>query len=110
MAYTVPNFPITVKVWHAVAVPPVGAPAFTVMGNLTPGVRTLALTAAAVAGEMFCLLPKLTDIRIADVAEIPGGTTRYYSVIFVDDIAKGFSNEHRFAVLRQAAPWPIPTP
>lgn len=51
------------------------------------------------------LLPKLTDIRgpqddtSADVVECPAGSGRWYFVVAVDDVAKGFSNEYRLAVL-----------
>lgn len=53
------------------------------------------------------LLPPLTDVRDnsgtfrADVIECPSGTGRWYQVIGVDDIGKGFANEHRAAVLQK---------
>jgi len=48
-------------------------------------------------------LPKLTDIRgpqdsvSFDMVEVPAGSGRWYWVTFVDDIGKGFTNEHRTA-------------
>lgn len=55
------------------------------------------------AQTMNLLLPKLTDVRgpqdtgPADLVEVPSGSGRWYSVTFVDDIGKGFDNEHRTA-------------
>lgn len=51
------------------------------------------------------LLPPLTDIRdsssyyLGDVVEVPQGSGRVYLVADVDDIGKGFANEHRAASL-----------
>jgi len=73
------------------------------------------------------LLPAETDIRDgsvggeADIVEAPAGSGRWYSVISVDDMGKGFPNEHRFALLHKifeamnpllfpGANWPTPIP
>lgn len=73
------------------------------------------------------LLPAGTDIRSPllagqnDVVEVPAGSSRWYYVFAVDDIGKGFSNEHRAAVLLQIShfqdptnyagcTWPVPMP
>lgn len=62
---------------------------------------------------MTLLLPPLTDVRgplsstDADTVECPAGSNRMYTVSFVDDIGKGFPNEHRAAVLQQLSQ---PTP
>jgi hypothetical protein len=54
---------------------------------------------------MSLLLPKLTDIRggqdtaAADQVEVPAGSGRYYQVQIVDDIGKGWPNEHRTACI-----------
>lgn len=70
------------------------------------------------------LFPKGTDIRdlscagAADVVEIPAGTGRFYWVTFCDDIGKGFTNEHRWAVIQKVWTygawaiyrWPVPMP
>jgi hypothetical protein len=62
------------------------------------------------------LLPMLTDIRSdekgpgSDWAEVPAGSGRFYQVVYVEDIGKGFSNEHRGAMLIPYPPWPIPYP
>jgi hypothetical protein len=52
---------------------------------------------------MEILLPAGSDIRAQwnglnpDMVEIPAGSKRFYSVANVDDIGKGFANEHRIA-------------
>jgi hypothetical protein len=55
---------------------------------------------------MSLLLPPLSDVRgpqdssgFTDVVEVPAGSGRYYGVAAVDDIGKGYSNEHRTASL-----------
>lgn len=62
---------------------------------------------------MYLLLPKGTDIRGplqttgSDIVEAPAGSGRFYTVEFVDDVGKGFDNEHRLATLKQLS---MPTP
>jgi hypothetical protein len=82
--------------------------------NLTPGRRVFSQTTQvpAVPGlyafDMELLLPALTDLRAsylpgptpADLLEIPKASMRFYLTWYVDDIAKGFANEHRFAILK----------
>jgi hypothetical protein len=73
---------------------------------------------------MILLLPALTDIRPAlpadptapegavtlnDLVEVPKGSSRMYQVLSVDDIGKGFANEHRAAVIQMiSTPFPMP--
>ena len=67
---------------------------------------------------MVLLCPKGTDIRDfytapgthPDQIEVPKGSGRVYAVTYSDDIAKGFDNEHRFAVLRKVLVWPTVMP
>jgi hypothetical protein len=73
------------------------------------------------------LLPAGTDIRSgllvgeADIVEVPSGSSRWYQVLTVDDLGKGFDNEHRGAVIVQVSAltdpvryagleWPVPMP
>lgn len=66
------------------------------------------------------LLPPLVDIRDGEVApinsrdivECPAGSGRLYLVFYVDDIGKGFPNEHRYAMLAKSPglPWTAPIP
>lgn len=55
---------------------------------------------------MSLLVPAFTDIRglesqllKCDAVEVPSGSARWYSVVWVDDIGKGWPNEHRTALL-----------
>jgi len=116
MIYTLPDFNLTILVWRGpTAFPPVGPSALTTSANLTPG-RRGPLLPSFDGQDMFLLLPAGTDIRSAitgganDTVEVPAGTGRYYEVTFVDDVAKGFANEHRFALLMQRGIWPTPIP
>lgn len=56
--------------------------------------------------QMNLLLPMGTDIRgvqdssgSVDLVECPAGSGRWYSVSSVDDVGKGYANEHRTAGL-----------
>lgn len=75
-------------------------------GTDTPGVPLLAMNV---------LLPAGTDVRgpqdtvSFDMLECPAGSGRWYWVVFVDDIGKGFTNEHRTAgVFALAGTWDAP--
>ena len=90
---------------------------------LTYGRRSNTLTAPGANGNyggglnMALQLPALTDIRsfqdsIAyDVVECPAGSGRPYIVIGVDDIGKGYPNEHRTGILwAPTGSWTAPYP
>lgn len=79
---------------------------FSTGGTTTPGVpvQTCQLAVA-----------KLTDIRgpqdtvSFDMVEVPVGTGRWYTVYFVDDVGRGFPNEHRVAgIIALARQWTAP--
>ena len=87
-----------------------------------PG-STYSATAAGTIGYYgitWLILPPLTDIRDTycepinsnDGVEVPLGSGRYYMVTWVEDIAKGFSNEHKYALLvkNKQNVWPTPIP
>jgi hypothetical protein len=65
---------------------------------------------------MYILCPPFSDIRGllnpggSDGVEIPPGSGRRYLVDQVDDIGKGFANEHRFALIYPTGVWPNPIP
>jgi hypothetical protein len=79
-------------------------------------------------GPAYLLFPAFTDVRDLncvqvenDIVEVPSGSGRWYGVLLVDDVGKGFSNEHRYAAVakiseRQNATdfpglfWPTPIP
>ncbi len=121
MAYILPHFNLFVNVWrngNATSNPPDGV----YPCNLTPGKRfTAAETDTGVVPQWitgtYILLPPFVDIRgvpdtagAADTAEVPAGSGRFYQVYLVEDIGKGFLNEHRFASIVQRGPWPHPIP
>ena len=65
------------------------------------------------------LFPKGEDLRsnewghTPDYVEIPAGSLRFYVLASVDDVAKGFSNEYRYALVITAipiGPAPVPLP
>jgi len=66
---------------------------------------------------MSLLLPALADVRgpqdtvSFDMVEVPAGSGRWYTVAGVDDIGKGFANEHRTAsIFALAGSWLAPYP
>jgi hypothetical protein len=69
---------------------------------------------------MDLLVPAGTDVRDkfnssgADAIECPTGSGRFYLAVYVDDMGKGFANEHRGVVLQKVGNalgfWPTPIP
>lgn len=133
MAYTLPVFNITCNIWHDQAAAPQSylLPDLTAVAcNLALGRRRLIEANGNISGTMHMqlLLPALTDVRPGyngalggDLVEAPAGSKRFYLVLAVDDIGKGFANEHRIAMLvyqpngvtfvvTGAIPAPIPLP
>ncbi len=114
--FSLPTFNVSVSIWRSTAIPPGGPPAVIVMGNLAWGRRSAPLVSVGQSTGMTLLLPALTDVRgddglaLGDIVEVPSGSSRFYHADYVDDIGKGFLNEHRAAVLRHGSPWPVPTP
>jgi len=109
MAFTVPTFNLTFDLYTGPYLTRVyrSSP----IGNLAWGRRISSYIGDwdtdAVAGRniMTLLLPPGTDIRDqscsphADVLELPAGSGRWYLSQSVDDIGKGFDNEHRAALI-----------
>jgi hypothetical protein len=71
------------------------------------------------------LLPLLTDVRgtwngvVGDLIEVPAGSKRFYAVVGVHDVGKGFPNEYRLALISYSVfgnttlvggPFPAPVP
>lgn len=119
MSFTVPQFNLLCDIWHAPFAPP-GAPSASSICNLAFGRRTSPTIGVSANGEMQLLLPPGTDVRTTpqgvaspDIIEVPAGSGRIYNVLQVDDIGKGFPNEHRIAILLATGAhglWPIPMP
>jgi len=120
--YILPTFNLTCNIWRAGHIPGTDPPDVTADCNLAWGrrVNTGDINITAVGGflppAMILLLPKLTDIRGytssggPDLVEVPAGSQRIYQVGFVDDLGKGFANEHRGAAIFQSGTWPDPIP
>ena len=125
--YVIPAFPLACNVWrwadvksdftvlHGSSWPPGGGPEIAnVPCNLVWG-RNVADLGGEVGGAdypagvyMTLLLPAKSDIRSGsvtgtpgDIIECPAGSGRVYLVMFVDDVGKGFANEHRAALILQ---------
>jgi hypothetical protein len=130
LAYRVPNFNLTCDIWTGVvalpgSTPPVGPPRLSavdcalVYGQRVNVASTGGTSFAGVPLLSMCLLlPKGTDIRgpqdvslFPDLVECPSASGRYYWVVFVDDIGKGWPNEHRTAsVFALVGTWTPPYP
>jgi hypothetical protein len=123
MSFRVPTFPIKCNIYDFFSLPP-AAPRLTSVCQLrvgrwvAPGAATDWATGGFLLGRKL-LLPKRTDIRsldwygASDTVEVPVGSGRWYQVVVVDDVARGFTNEYRFAVIipQRGAPLPpIPGP
>lgn len=134
MAYRLPSFNLPSAIWRHTS-PVAAAPDVLAPCNLSLGRRVTMIdgTNGDWSLQADFLLPKLTDVRPdvtnvfptrADCIEVPRGSGRYYVVLTVDDVAKGFANEYRLATGVQvnntvlarignpwAAPlWPFPFP
>lgn len=120
MSFWVPRLPVHIGVWHPPAIFP-EPPSQILRAQLATGKRGHLPFAprpggAVVPAQMHIFLPALADVRDgkasggADVVEVPLYSGRFYNVLFVDDLGKGFPNEHRFAYLRGTPAWPLPYP
>lgn len=118
--YHIPRFPLQVALWHDIPAPPVGSPDLVFNGQLRWLNRgALTIVSFGIPGDFLTralYVPKGTDIRPSisalrpDQVEVPRGSRRFYAVADVDDIAKGFPNEFRCAVLIQNVVPPVPLP
>lgn len=131
MSYTVPTFNLTANILRMAG----GIYLFVAStpANLAMGRRMgwqefeSGTTNAFLALTPSLLVPAGTDVRDAscggdtDVIECPAGTGRWYQASGVDDIGKGFPNEHRCVTLIKVGwlpafvaaglgPWPAPIP
>lgn len=132
MAFTVPEFPLAVDVYTGPWLTKVLR--FGTVGNLALGRRGIVFpdfeipAANAWNGPHYLLLPPGTDVRDLncnqpdnDIVEVPSGSGRWYGVALVDDVGKGFPNEHRYAMIFKISQrvhatlyaglfWPTPIP
>lgn len=129
MAYFLPQFNLTANVYTWVApFTPLGAPRVTIACNLSWGRRSQTASTGGTGDPegfsacMTLLAPLGSDLRgyacygdfgKADVVECPAGSGKLYKAIVVDDVGKGFPNEHRAAMLLPTffyGNWPTPIP
>jgi len=112
MAFVIPAFNLTVDIFDRAPYPWV-TPRISVMGNLAFSRRGASTSVFWPDNEWgvlpYLLVPAGTDIRDnssygalspnADAVEVPAGSGRFYLVTSVEDIGKGFPNEHRCAII-----------
>jgi len=122
MAFVLPAFNLTADIYTNTGTGPAATPRFTTDCQLrAPEMRNAAQSVASAfaTSGMVLLVPAGTDLRDAssapgildDFCEVPPGSGRMYEIIRVDDVAKGFANEHRFAIIRKyGTNWPVPMP
>jgi hypothetical protein len=70
----------------------------------------LLLPAGTDVRDDFTLDPGLAVTNQPDFVEVPAGSGRWYTVVQVEDVAKGFPNEYRVAMIFKNKNWPVPTP
>lgn len=118
MGYSVPRMDLTARVWTFGSGPP-ALPRLSTPCQLRGVSSTVAVAFNPSFGftmPMLLCVPEGTDLRDAstlsgkDLIEVPAGSGRTYQVQYVDDIAKGFSNEWRFAIITKVGLWPTPIP
>lgn len=117
MSFSLPTFNLVCNLFSQAAPPP-APPRISPVCNLAYGRRVSDQFHAASLMYAQLLLPSLTDVRSLvtgqrDIVEVPAGSGRFYLVNTVEDLGKGFANEHRLAVIQQTAAfgnWPIPIP
>ncbi len=117
MAFKPPTFNLTCNIWRStslVTAPPDLSPICQLRAS---GKQSSGLTQAPLGYFLpEILFPAHTDVRDqycpsnADQIECPAGSGRYYVVANVEDVAKGFANEYRQAVVVKARVWPQPIP
>jgi len=121
VAYVIPEMPLEYNLWRSGNAPP-AAPDVTRFCNLAMGRRVSSyqgVISFPTEPIMSLLVLAGEDIRGPQcgapdvVIEVPANTGRFYQILGVDDIGKGFLNEHRVALLSWTTafgPWPSPIP
>jgi len=122
MSFSIPTFNLLCNLWDRGSPPPAAPRVSNVPCNLAWGRRISPVFEATSSGCLTLLIPAGTDVRGPqeavgpDWAEVPAGSKRYYAVALVDDIGKGFPNEHRAALVAAhnfggaSGSWPTPYP
>lgn len=118
--YVLPTFNLECSLWFPPAAPPGDPPDLaSVPCQLRASGQRSSGQDSTDSGWPFLwqlLVTKETDLRDKFNApgvyyvEVPQGSGRYYVVVIVDDVAKGFTNEYRIGYLRKVGTWPTPIP
>jgi hypothetical protein len=114
MAFVVPEFPLAVDIYtgpFSTRVLRVSTVCNLALGRRgTIGALQDVSPGAPFTGPMYVLFPRGTDVRDLagtntdeDLLDIPAGSGRWYFVQLVDDVGKGFANEHRYAAVSKAS-------
>lgn len=118
MGFQAPTFNLTADIRRSGLLPPTPV-ALNTPAQLRASGRQSSGQDSTNVGWPFCwslLVPALTDLRDqfsvtgADSVEMPAGSGRNYLVVYCDDVAKGFLNEYREAIIRKNGMWPTPMP
>jgi len=131
MAYSLPQFNLTCDIyrgpWLTRTLAIAAQPCNLAYGRRHSLQNVASGTQNGESMNMSLLLPPGVDVRdlscaaVDDVVECPSGSGRWYQVSNVDDIGKGFDNEHRCAILFKISAamfggsyaglqWPAPIP
>jgi len=113
VSFTLPTFNLVCDIytgpWLSKALRSPGVQCNLAFGKRVNGFPTFDTAGDQLAAsfEMYLLLPAGTDVRSkiisgqGDIIDVPAGSSRWYGVFAVDDVGKGFANEHRVADLVQ---------
>lgn len=126
MPYKPPTLNLMCNIWRALGVSPLppdpAVPPMTTRCQLRMSQVAFVESILEQAEPIMQLkVPKGFDIRASnwtepapDLVEVPANSGRFYTVLAVDDVAKGFPTEYRVAAIRQRINdpfgWPFPTP
>lgn len=116
-SHKAPKLPLMCNIWRGNNGPP-AAPLLTPSCQLLWGATHtyVAVVPATVNTTLLrsLYLPMGTDIRptqvpnAGDIVEVPAASGRFYTCVAVDDVAKGFANEFRLALIQPQGNWTFP--
>lgn len=115
MPFVLPTFNIVCNIWNVQTDFSVGGVVgLPTQANVPCGLQFGKKTAQGLAEEMWLLLPLLTNVNgytsylvagsgqlCGDAVEVPAGSGRFYTVVTVDDVAKGYPTEYRVASIQK---------
>lgn len=108
MPFRIPTFNLTANLWSGnppPPYPPVGVPRLTVSCQLAASRDALFVVGPIPHALSLIRFPAGTDVRdplattFQDVVEVPVASGNWYAVEAVVDVARGFGNEYRQALL-----------